>query len=76
MARIAEETAKKAGTGWWGWMTSSGDDKAKLSEAIDLSTQEKAKLYDAIGYSGNEMNYSEYPVEVSFYFKIVLLLNI
>ena len=68
MARIAEEKiAIKKSSSWWGWMsTSSGDDdKAKLSEAIDLSAQEKIKLYDAIGYSGDEMDYSEYPSEVS-----------
>lgn len=65
MARIAKETAEKSS--WWGWMTSSSvpkDDKEKLSEAAELSTQEKAKLYDAIGYTGDETSYSEYPVQV------------
>lgn len=61
--RIKDETAKST---WWGWATSSSvpkDDKEKISEAVDLSEEEKAKLFDAIGYT-EEKSYSEYPVEV------------
>ena len=63
-ARIEEETTKSS---WWGWATSSSKvpsaDKEKLSEAVDLSIEEKGKLFDAIGYTGEE-TYSEYPSEV------------
>jgi len=39
------------------------DDKEKLTEAAELSAVEKAKLYDAIGYTGDETSYSEYTAE-------------
>jgi hypothetical protein len=32
-----------------------------------MSPEEKKKLYDAIGYEGEDTSTSSYPVEVSFY---------
>lgn len=63
-ARIVEKETSKSS--WWSWTSSSSvpkADKEKLSEAVDLSKDEKSKLYDAIGYTGEE-SYSEYPPEV------------
>jgi hypothetical protein len=43
--------------------SSSDEDQAKLQEAANLSVDEKKKLYQAIGYTGEEAE-SEYPTEV------------
>ena len=56
---------------WWGWASrssssssisseSSNEDQQKIQEAINLSKEEKAKLYDAIGYTGQD-GASQYP---------------
>ncbi len=74
--REKEEVSKSS---WWGWATSSVSgsavakaDKEKISEAMELSREEKAKLFDAIGYTGEE-SYSEYPAEyVNWKVKFIL----
>ena len=43
--------------------TVSKEDQAKISEAVHLSQEEKDKLYDAIGYTGEE-SFSKYPDNV------------
>lgn len=51
---------------WWGWATGSStskEDQEKLSEAANLSQEEKLKLFDAIGYT-EESNFSQYPKDV------------
>lgn len=67
-ARVEEETAKGS---WWNWATASSakmpkQDKEKINEAVSLSKEEKLKLFDAIGYTGEE-TYSEYPATVCSY---------
>lgn len=72
----AQETVKST---WWGWLSSSSSngnikdqDQEKISEALKLSQDEKAKLYDAIGYA-EDNTLSVYPKDVSFHLKIYLI---
>ena len=62
---IEKSTAKKSS--WWGWASgssSSKEDQDKLSEAENLSQEEKLKLFDAIGYT-EESTFSHYPKDVN-----------
>jgi hypothetical protein len=43
----------------------SSEDNDKIQEAVNLSVEEKVKLYEAIGYTGDEAK-SQYPKDVKF----------
>lgn len=43
--------------------STSKEDQEKLSEAANLSQEEKLKLFDAIGYT-EESTFSQYPKDV------------
>lgn len=70
VARVEKERQESSKGSWWGWMSrssssssigsESSEDSEKIQEAVKLSVEEKSKLYQAIGYTGEE-SYSQYP---------------
>lgn len=77
------EAAKKAqenkSQSWWSWLgmsdnggEASQEDKTKKAQVEKLTNEEKAKLYEAIGYAGEE-SYLQYPRE---YVNMIIRFNL
>lgn len=63
MAKIARLAKKETSSSWWGWLSSSKEENKEATEDFALSSEEKEKLYNAIGYN-KENNVPEYPENV------------
>lgn len=67
IARIAKQEASSKSS-WWGWLSSSSSqtENKDNSDEFNLSSEEKEKLYNAIGYTENT-SITEYPEKVNFF---------